>query len=87
MKIFLLLALLSAPAAAKIDYPVSVRVDYVFSLAQLSCYRLQTVGNTKVPGILRQVRNKFRLSDDELNLYLNYCMLYDQGYQRKGLRD
>lgn len=85
MKILLALCLLLAPmpiaAQVEIQRNVPVRYELLFRIAQYSCYRLRS--DKKVEESVRKIRDSFRLTSNEVNLYLNYCMLYDQGYNRK----
>lgn len=84
MRILLIfLALISAPAVAQTSQPVPVRYEYTYAVAMLTCYRLQVTPAAKVPPILATLKSRFRLSDNEFNLLINYCLLYDQGYNRK----
>lgn len=86
MKILLALCLLLAPMPVAALSPttfVSVRVEFVYSVAMQVCYRLQTVKNAQVEAAIYAVKTRFGLVDYEVLLLLNFCLLYDQGYNRK----
>lgn len=88
MKILFALILLLAPLPAVARTPAVVtRVDYVFEIARVSCYRLQTTPAGQVGPVLVTIRDRAHLTDEEVNLLINYCMVYDQGYQRKRSPD
>lgn len=86
---FLFALLLLAPTASLarepfdatlgMSRPESVRLEYVFRIAETVCPKMAAIPSRDVPRYFSLVQTRMKLSDDELTALLNHCMIYVQG--------